>query len=72
MAAVPRIEDGAATDGSRPVMRVEGDLPSPANPPAGCHFHPRCSKVMPVCMQRYPEKRELAPGHWTRCHLYDE
>jgi peptide/nickel transport system ATP-binding protein len=72
MSAVPRIENDGANLSARPVIRVEGDLPSAANPPAGCHFHPRCSKVMPVCKERYPARRELSMGHSTRCHLYDE
>jgi len=72
MAAVPRIEHDAGNGGQREVIHVEGDLPSPAEPPAGCHFHPRCPRVMPVCLERYPERTELGEGHSTRCHLYGE
>ena len=72
MSAVPRIEEEANAGRGREVLHVEGDLPSPANPPAGCHFHPRCSKVMPVCLERYPAATELSAGHSTRCHLYQE
>ena len=72
MSAVPRIEDDGANGGGRKVIRVQGDLPSPASPPAGCHFHPRCSKVMPVCLESYPARAELGEGHSARCHLYDE
>jgi peptide/nickel transport system ATP-binding protein len=72
MSAVPRIEKNGGNGGERKVIRVQGDLPSPASPPAGCHFHPRCSKVMPVCLESYPAGRELSAGHSTRCHLYDE
>jgi peptide/nickel transport system ATP-binding protein len=72
MMAVPRIEEQGNKKRGREVLRVEGDLPSPANPPAGCHFHPRCSKVMPVCLESYPAPKELSAGHSTRCHLYDE
>jgi len=72
MSAVPRIEDDDATGGGRKVIRVQGDLPSPASPPEGCHFHPRCSKVMPVCVERYPARAELGEGHSTSCHLYGE
>jgi len=71
MSAVPRIEKSGGNGNERKVIRVEGDLPSPANPPAGCHFHPRCSKVMPVCLESYPAAKELSVGHSTRCHLYD-
>jgi len=49
---------------------VTGDLPSPINPPTGCHFHPRCPKAMAQCRERYPERKEVAPGHFTSCHLY--
>ncbi len=72
MSAVPRIEDDGGNGSGRKVIRVEGDLPSAASPPAGCHFHPRCSKVMPVCLESYPARAELGKGHSTRCHLYDE
>ena len=72
MSAVPRIEDDDGNDSGRKVIRVMGDLPSAASPPAGCHFHPRCTKVMPVCLESYPARAELGKGHSTRCHLYGE
>ena len=72
MSAVPRIEERAGNGSGRKVIRVQGDLPSAASPPAGCHFHPRCSKVMPVCLESYPARTELSVGHSTRCHLYGE
>jgi len=50
---------------------LAGDVPSPANPPAGCNFSTRCPKVMPVCHQADPEPREVAAGHVVACHLYD-
>jgi len=65
LAAVPRI-DGQ----QRQVVRVAGDLPSPANPPQGCHFHPRCPHVMPVCRERYPQASGTT--HVVHCHLYGE
>lgn len=49
---------------------VTGDLPSPINPPRGCHFHPRCPYATARCKEMYPERREVAPGHFTSCHLY--
>jgi peptide/nickel transport system ATP-binding protein len=64
LSAVPRI-DGKG----REYVRLEGDMPSPANPPAGCHFAPRCPKVMPVCVQ-YPDVTEISATHGVRCHLY--
>ena len=65
ISAVPQIDP----ESQREIIRLEGDLPSPSNPPAGCHFHPRCPKAQPQCAETYPEKRELRPGHWVRCHL---
>lgn len=49
---------------------VAGDLPSPINPPSGCHFHPRCPQATAKCKEVYPERKEVAPGHFTSCHLY--
>lgn len=51
---------------------LQGDVPSPTNPPAGCVFHTRCSRCMKVCQQRAPELREVRPGHLCACHLYNE
>jgi peptide/nickel transport system ATP-binding protein len=65
MAAVPRI-DGHA--GER--LLVPGDPPSPANPPSGCHFHPRCPHAMAACRERYPDSTVLSGSHVLRCHLY--
>jgi oligopeptide/dipeptide ABC transporter ATP-binding protein len=48
-----------------------GEIPSPINPPSGCHFHPRCPKVMPRCRTERPELREVAPGRRAACHLDD-
>jgi oligopeptide transport system ATP-binding protein len=49
---------------------LEGDVPSPANPPKGCNFSTRCPKVMDICHQEDPEFRDLGGGHWVACHLY--
>ena len=48
---------------------LEGDIPSPANPPSGCKFHTRCPSKMEVCTQSIPEFREIEPGHVVSCHL---
>lgn len=48
---------------------LEGDIPSPANPPSGCKFHTRCPSRMDVCRQSVPEFREIEPGHYVSCHL---
>ena len=50
---------------------LKGSIPSPANPPSGCKFHTRCEKCMEVCSARAPEFREVEPGHFCACHLYD-
>ncbi len=49
---------------------LEGEIPSPINPPAGCHFHPRCRHCMNVCRHETPEMKEVRPGHFVSCHLY--
>ena len=51
---------------------LEGDVPSPAKPPSGCKFHPRCRYAKDVCSQEIPEWREISPDHWVACHLTDE
>jgi len=48
---------------------IEGDVPSPMNPPSGCHFHTRCPYVEARCKQEYPPLQEIAPGHVVACHL---
>ena len=50
---------------------LEGSIPSPANPPAGCKFHTRCSQCMEVCKHFTPELREMEGEHFCACHLYN-
>ena len=68
LSAIPTIEK----DSGREVIRLQGEMPSPINPPNGCHFHPRCPQVMPECRQTYPQTRQVADGQWVSCHLYAE
>ena len=51
---------------------VEGEIPSPLDPPSGCHFHPRCPHATDRCATERPELREIAPTRWSACHLNDE
>ncbi len=64
LSAVPVI------DGRRSIIRLSGELPSPAHPPAGCHFHPRCPKVRPECREAYPEAVQLGATRSVNCVLY--
>ncbi|MFZ2525173.1 MAG: ABC transporter ATP-binding protein [Candidatus Ferrigenium altingense] len=63
LSAVPRI-DGKG----RGRIRLDGDLPSPANPPPGCHFAPRCALATARCREASPEERNVAATHSVRCH----
>jgi oligopeptide/dipeptide ABC transporter ATP-binding protein len=49
---------------------LSGDVPSPANPPQGCAFHPRCREAMDICKTQRPEFKTTKEGHWVACHLY--
>jgi oligopeptide transport system ATP-binding protein len=49
---------------------LAGDVPSPLRPPSGCHFHPRCPRVMPVCSEHYPGTTRVGAAHDVRCYLY--
>ena len=51
---------------------VKGEIPSPLNPPPGCHFHPRCPHAMPRCSVEKPVLKEIAPAHFSACHLNDQ
>ena len=64
VSAIPQIDAAAAT--AR--IRLAGDQPSPVDPPAGCHFHPRCPQAGDLCRRTYPEATDLGNGRWVRCH----
>jgi peptide/nickel transport system ATP-binding protein len=66
LASVPRIESR-----KRAFSVVKGEIPSPLNPPPGCHFHPRCPHAMERCKVEVPVLREVAPGQRSACHLND-
>ncbi len=61
LAAVPKVEGG------NEYLRVAGDPPSPANPPPGCHFHPRCPQAQARCREAYPEAVALSATHAACC-----
>ena len=63
LSAVPRIDGKGRTR-----IRLEGDMPSPANPPPGCHFAPRCARASAHCRTTYPEQRSIAETHTVSCH----
>ncbi len=53
-------------------IKLEGDIPSPANPPKGCKFHTRCPYAKEICKHKPPEYKEYEEGHFAACHLLDE
>ena len=60
-------------NGKKERIILEGDVPSPMNPPSGCPFHPRCSKCMEICKQKKPEFKAVnGKEHYVACHLYDQ
>ncbi len=68
LSAVP-IPKASARGRKRVILT--GDVPSPINPPPGCHFHARCPYAMPRCKTDVPTLREVTPGHFASCHLHD-
>jgi len=70
LSAVPE-PDPAAHDAANRVI-LQGDVPSPSNPPQGCNFCTRCPRVMDICTQEDPEFREVEPGRFVACHLFNQ
>ena len=66
LSEVPRIDRRR-----RAFVQIKGEIPSPLDPPTGCHFHPRCPHAMPRCAIEAPALREVAPGQRSACHLND-
>lgn len=66
LAEAPRLEVKKKT-----FVAIHGEIPSPLNPPNGCHFHPRCPHAMARCREEVPALREIGPGRWSACHLND-
>ncbi|MEO1492131.1 MAG: oligopeptide/dipeptide ABC transporter ATP-binding protein [Pseudomonadota bacterium] len=66
LAEVPRLDQRG-----REFAPIEGEIPSPLNPPQGCHFHPRCAHAMPRCRADVPPLRDIGTGWRSACHLND-
>jgi len=66
LSAVPKLDQA----GERTIIRLRGELPSPASPPSGCHFHPRCPQAMAECKLNYPGAVRVTDGHEVSCLLY--
>jgi oligopeptide/dipeptide ABC transporter ATP-binding protein len=66
LAAVPSLDPKK----KREDLILEGDVPSPINPPSGCRFHTRCRYALPKCYEEEPFFHQLEDGRWVSCHLY--
>jgi len=69
LSAVPEPDPSLEAKVERIIL--QGDVPSPANPPKGCNFCTRCPKVMDICREVEPATREVRPGHFAACHLHE-
>jgi len=67
LSAVPVPDPKVEAERKRVIL--EGDIPSPANPPPGCPFNTRCPVAQPLCSEKVPEWRQLESGHWVACHF---
>ena len=65
LSAIPSVDP----DIQKQKVLLEGDPPTPIDPPPGCSFHTRCPKAMVICKEKIPELRELRKGQWVSCHL---
>lgn len=68
LSAIPQV----GQEERRERIRLRGEVPSPSNPPDGCHFHTRCPKACDRCSLEVPKLREVEKGHLVACHLYDQ
>lgn len=66
LSAIPQVDQDTQTER----IRLQGEVPSPSNPPSGCHFHTRCPKACDKCRREVPQLREIETGHFVACHLY--
>lgn len=70
LSAVPEPDPSLARKSERIIL--QGDVPSPSNPPVGCNFCTRCPSVMDICKTHEPVTREIAHGHFAACHLHTD
>jgi oligopeptide transport system ATP-binding protein len=70
MSAVPLPDPAVAKQRQRIIL--QGDIPSPANPPTGCNFNTRCPVAKEICFTDEPEYREITPDHWVACHFAED
>ena len=68
LSSVPQIKSNP----DRQINHLKGDLPSPATPPSGCHFHPRCPRAMSICRESYPPVSSFSATHTAHCFLYPQ
>ena len=69
LSSIPTTDPDSA---SKDRIILEGNIPSPIRPPEGCKFHTRCANCMACCKEEAPVQREIEPGHFVCCHLYDK
>lgn len=68
LSAIPQVDQEIQTER----IHLEGEVPSPSDPPSGCHFHKRCPKACDRCRQEVPQLKEIEKGHYVACHLYEQ
>jgi peptide/nickel transport system ATP-binding protein len=64
LSAIPTTD----VDSKKDAILLEGDIPSPINPPSGCKFHTRCRYATDICKKVTPNMEEISPGHFVACH----
>jgi oligopeptide/dipeptide ABC transporter ATP-binding protein len=70
LSAVPIPDPVVEEDRQRIIL--QGDVPSPVNPPSGCHFRTRCAFAKEICAEQKPEWREIKPDHFVACHFVED